>query len=69
MRASLTNSRCCLRAEHGWLRLFGGGLSYLEDLSCAASNGAVVFARQQLCNFIGHSPIVSSMTNVMCMDS
>jgi hypothetical protein len=28
-------------------------LSYLEDLGCAASNGAVVFARQQLSNFIG----------------
>ena len=35
-----------------WLRLFGGGLSYLEDLGCAASNGAQVFARQQLSNFI-----------------
>ena len=52
----LTNSRCCC-VEHGWLRLFGGGLSYLEDLGCAASNGATVFARQQLSNFIGHSPI------------
>ena len=36
-----------------WLRLFGGGLSYLEDLCCAATNGAAVFARQQLSNFIG----------------
>ena len=35
-----------------WLRLFGGGLSYLEDLGCAASNGARVFARQQLSNFL-----------------
>ena len=39
--------------QHGWLRQFGGALSYLEDLGCAASNGAVVFARQQLSNFIG----------------
>ena len=40
--------------QHGWLRQFGGALSYLEDLSCAASNGAAVFARQQLSNFIGY---------------
>lgn len=37
---------------NNWLRMFGGALSYLEDLSCAASNGAQVFARQQLSNFI-----------------
>ena len=36
-----------------WLRLFGGALSYLENLGCAATNGAQVFARQQLTNFIG----------------
>ena len=35
-----------------WLRLYGGGLSYLENLCCAASNGAHVFMRQQLSNFI-----------------
>ena len=35
-----------------WLRLYGGGLSYLENLGCAASNGARVFMRQQLSNFI-----------------
>ena len=35
-----------------WLRLYGGGLSYLENLGCAASNGASVFMRQQLSNFI-----------------
>ena len=40
--------------QHGWLRQFGGALSYLEDLGCAASNGAAVFARQQLSNFIGY---------------
>ena len=36
-----------------WLRLFGGALSYLENLGCAASNGAQIFMRQQLSNFIG----------------
>ena len=36
-----------------WLKVYGGSLSYLEDLGCAASNGATVFARQQLSNFIG----------------
>ena len=35
-----------------WLRLFGGALSYAENLGCAATNGARVFARQQLSNFI-----------------
>jgi|EP01049_Picozoa_sp_SAG25_P013612 hypothetical protein len=42
--------------QHNWLRIFGGGLSYLEDLGCAASNGAAVFARQQLSNFISFDP-------------
>jgi len=36
-----------------WLKAFGGALSYMEDLGCAASNGATVFARQQLSNFVG----------------
>ncbi len=35
-----------------WLRRFGGALSYLENLGCAASNGVDIFARQQLSNFI-----------------
>jgi hypothetical protein len=43
-------------AGPGWLRVFGGALSYLEDLSCAATNGAAVFARQQLSNFISREP-------------
>ena len=30
-----------------WLRLYGGGLSYLEDLSCAAVSGANLFMRQR----------------------
>ena len=34
----------------GWLRAFGGAMSYLEDLGCAATNGAQVFMRQQLSN-------------------
>ena len=40
--------------QHDWLRVFGGALSYLEDLGCAAQNGAAVFARQQLSNFIDY---------------
>ena len=38
--------------EGDWLTVFGGALSYLEDLGCAASNGAKIFARQQLSNYI-----------------
>ena len=41
--------------DDGWLRLFGVGMNYLEDLACAASNGAQIFAHQQLSNFIGGS--------------